>query len=61
MVMTEYTQVDEQELIQLALFRDNRTAMEIELAQRLYIRSLNEDAAYFEYCDDSGSKGKAAN
>jgi hypothetical protein len=61
MVMTEYTQVDEQELIQLALFRDNRTAMEIELAQRLYIRSLNEDDAYFEYCDDSGSKGKAAN
>ena len=61
MVMTEYTLVDEQELIQLALFRDNRTPMEIELAQRLYIRSLDEADAYFEYCDDARSKGKAAN
>ncbi len=61
MVMTEYLLVDEQELIQLALFRDNRTPLEIELAQRLYMRSLEEEDAYFEYCDDSRSKGKAAN
>jgi hypothetical protein len=60
MVMTEYTLVDEQELIQLALFKDNRTSLEIELAQRLYVRSL-DDESYFDYCDDPRGEGQTAN